>query len=229
MPDSLSCPAGSGTPALTPSATPPEPRACPWPGTAGRTGLPLSIWPGVPDPGCPARTRPPAMPRRGAPCRSSRRSPAPATWWRSPAQAARRSRRQQPAPAAASWASPIQTASRVVPAAPPARAALAITVFSGGLADGAAALETVLYPACQRVLRPGGVLAVIARPAPGQIPDLAHAVACARAAGLIYAQHIVLLHAAIDGGSSAPSPASPLPPVRATGRRLPASTPTCSS
>ena len=65
----------------------------------------------------------------------------------------------------------------------------------------------MLYAACQRALRPGGVLAVIAgRPAPGQIPDLSHAVACARAAGLIYAQHIVLLHAAVDGGQLRPFP-----------------------
>jgi hypothetical protein len=88
------------------------------------------------------------------------------------------------------------------------QAALAITVFSGALpAGGPAAYETVLYAACQRVLRPGGVLAVIAgRPAPRQIPDLSHAVACARAAGLVYAQHIVLLHAALDGGQLRPFP-----------------------
>jgi len=88
------------------------------------------------------------------------------------------------------------------------QAALAVTVFSGGLpASGTAAGETVLYAACQRALRPGGVLAVIAaRPAPGQIPDLSHAVACARAAGFVYAQHIVLLHAAVDGGQLRPFP-----------------------
>jgi hypothetical protein len=94
------------------------------------------------------------------------------------------------------------------------QAALAITVFSGGLpADGTAAGEIVLYAACQRALRPGGVLAVIAgRPAPGQIPDLSHAVACARAAGLIYAQHIVLLHATLDGGQLRPFPGQPAVP-----------------
>src|SRR5271166_5483253 len=54
MPDSYPCPAGSGPAAVTGSAPPPEPGACPWPGTAGRTGLPLSVWPGVPEPGCPA-------------------------------------------------------------------------------------------------------------------------------------------------------------------------------
>ena len=30
--------------------------------------------------------------------------------------------------------------------------------------------------------------------------------ACARAAGLVYAQHIVLLHAAVDGGQLRPFP-----------------------
>jgi hypothetical protein len=91
------------------------------------------------------------------------------------------------------------------------QAALAITVFSGGLpASGAAACDPVLYPVCQRVLRPGGILAVIARrPVPEQIPDLAHAVACARAAGFVYAQHIVLIHAAVDGGQLRPFPGQP--------------------
>ena len=106
------------------------------------------------------------------------------------------------------------------------QAALAVTVFSGGLpAGGAAAGETVLYAACQRALRPGGVLAVIAgRPAPGQIPDLSHAVACARAAGLVYAQHIVLIHAAVDGGQLRPFPgqhAACLPARRPAGRPHP--------
>jgi hypothetical protein len=68
-----------------------------------------------------------------------------------------------------------------------------------------------MYAACQRVLRPGGVLAVItASPdADGQLADLAgQAVASARAAGLVYAQHIVLVHAAIRGSQLAPDPAA---------------------
>lgn len=91
---------------------------------------------------------------------------------------------------------------------PPGQAALAVAAFSATLsADGAATCQTALYPACHRVLRPGGILAIIAaRTAPGQIPDLAHAVASARTAGLIYAQHIVLLHAALDGGQLRPFP-----------------------
>jgi len=72
----------------------------------------------------------------------------------------------------------------------------------------------LLYAACQRVLRPGGVLAVItATPAAGGQPaDLAgHAVAAARAAGLVYAQHIVLVHAAIRDDQLAPDPAASSP------------------
>ena len=43
-------------------------------------------------------------------------------------------------------------------------------------------------------------------PHPGSVPDLGLAVACARAAGLVYAQHIILIHAAIDGGRLRPLP-----------------------
>ncbi len=98
------------------------------------------------------------------------------------------------------------------------RAALAITSWcsrsscpgpQAGSGDGPG--PGLLYAACQRVLRPGGVLAVITTsPAPdGQLADLAgHAVAHARAAGLVYAQHIVLVHAAIRGDQLAPDPAT---------------------
>ena len=62
--------------------------------------------------------------------------------------------------------------------------------------------------ACERVLRPGGVLAVITGPAaPGAtLTDTAGSVvAASRAAGLVYAQHIVLVRAAIDGDRLAPA------------------------
>jgi len=66
----------------------------------------------------------------------------------------------------------------------------------------------LLYAACERVLRPGGVLAVIAGPAApgGTTADTAGSVvAAARAAGLVYAQHIVLVRAEIDGDRLAPA------------------------
>jgi hypothetical protein len=66
----------------------------------------------------------------------------------------------------------------------------------------------LLFAACERVLRPGGVLAVIAGPAApgGTLTDTAGSVvAAARAAGLVYAQHIVLVRAAIDGDRLIPA------------------------
>jgi hypothetical protein len=82
------------------------------------------------------------------------------------------------------------------------QAALAIT-GRGGPGAG------VLYAACERVLRPGGVLAVItaSTPGPGGLrDDPGEVIAAARAAGLVYAQHIVALHAAITGGQLTPGP-----------------------
>ena len=66
----------------------------------------------------------------------------------------------------------------------------------------------LLYAACERVLRPGGVLADITSPsAPGgTLTDTAGSVvAAARAAGLVYAQHIVLVRAGIDGDRLIPA------------------------
>jgi hypothetical protein len=105
------------------------------------------------------------------------------------------------------------------------QAALAITGCHGpGCCSvpepGGADDPALLYAACQRLLAPGGVLAVItASPAPGgQHADVAgHTVAAARAAGLVYAQHIVLVHAAIDGDRLAPDPAATAPVSRAGG------------
>jgi hypothetical protein len=79
------------------------------------------------------------------------------------------------------------------------------------------------FAACERVLRPGGVLAVIAGPAApggtlagtgGTLAGTAGSlVAAARAAGLVYAQHIVLVRAAIDGDRLAPADPDPGPAV----------------
>ncbi|HEY5357519.1 MAG TPA: hypothetical protein VIJ82_07475 [Streptosporangiaceae bacterium] len=82
-------------------------------------------------------------------------------------------------------------------------AALAIAGRGGPGAGG------VLYAACERVLRPGGVLAVITASTPrpaGLRDDPGEVIAAARAAGLIYAQHIVALHAAITDGQLLPRP-----------------------
>jgi hypothetical protein len=82
----------------------------------------------------------------------------------------------------------------------------------------------LVYAACQRVLAPGGVLAVITASRAsggGQLADLAgHAVAAARAAGLVYAQHVVLVHAAIDGDRFVPGPAATAPASRAGGTQI---------
>ena len=76
----------------------------------------------------------------------------------------------------------------------------------------------VAYAAGERALRPGGILAVIAGPAApgGTLAGTAGSiVAAARAAGLVYAQHIVLVHAAVDGDRL--SPADPAPGPAAPG------------
>jgi hypothetical protein len=68
--------------------------------------------------------------------------------------------------------------------------------------------------ACERVLRPGGVLAVLAGLAAGggTLADTAGStVAAARAAGLVYVQHIVLVRAGIDGDRLAPAAPGPEP------------------
>jgi hypothetical protein len=93
-------------------------------------------------------------------------------------------------------------------------AALAIT-GRGGPGDGG-----VLYAACERVLRPGGVLAVLTASTPrpaGLRDDPGEVIAAARAAGLTYAQHIVALHAAITGGQLTPGPPGAARPDEAAG------------
>jgi len=207
MPDSFPCPAGSGAAAATGSAAPPQPGTCPWPAMAGRTGLPLSVWPGAPEPGCPAPD--PDLP----PCPGSGAVPVIAAFSR-PGDLVAVPGAGCPALAAAAARTGRVLATLASPGDQPGgascaagQAALAVTVFASGQPAGGTPGHTVLYAACQRALRPGGVLAVIAgRPAPGQIPDLSHAVACARAAGLVYAQHIVLIHAAVEGGQLRPFP-----------------------
>ena len=207
MPDSHFCPGGPGTAASTGSATLAEQRACLWPGMAGRAGLPLSIWPGVPGPGCadcgpglPPCPGAAAVPVIGPFSRPGDLVAVPVTGC--PALAAATGRDGRRLLGLAGSRGQPGSANRVI-----GQAALAVTTFSGGLAAGEDKCETGLYPAYQRVLQPGGILAVIGGgPEPGQVPDLAHAVASARAAGLVYAQHIVFLQATIDGGHMRPFP-----------------------
>jgi hypothetical protein len=89
------------------------------------------------------------------------------------------------------------------------QAALAI-IGGGEPAPGEPAADPgVLYAACQRVLRPGGVLAVItaSTPGPGGLrDDPGEVISRARAAGLVYAQHIVALHVPVTGSQIAPAP-----------------------
>lgn len=91
------------------------------------------------------------------------------------------------------------------------RAALAITRSGCGDPGCCGTDSQELYAACQRVLHPGGILAVLtASPAAtGRLADLpGQVVTQARAVGLVYAQHIVLMHATIRGGQLIPDPAT---------------------
>lgn len=240
MPDSIPCPARPGWPAVTGSAPPPEAGAWPQPAAAGRTGLPLSVWPAIPGPGslAPGRDSPPCPGCPGLlawPVISAFSRPGDLVAVTPGADCAilviaavSTGRRvlqitaRQSGPGEPSQRSPacqIGPSPGMLPGGASAgagRAALAVTV-AGPPAGGPQAGEAAPYTDCQQALRPGGILAVIAgRPAPGQVPDLSLAVARARAAGLIYAQHIILIHARIDGGHLRPLPglrlAAPSPP-----------------
>jgi hypothetical protein len=240
MPSSSPHPAGSASPAITGSAPPPEPGPGRQPATAGHTGLPLSIWPGVPGPGCPlhAGHLPPCpghCPGPGARLVITAFSRPgdlvaiipPAACPALAAALAGTGRRilgvtaGPPGPAERAGQRPPACRGGAHPGEPPdgargtGQAALAVTMSCDGLPAGAANPgQAAPYPAARRALRPGGLLAVIAGPpAAGGIPDLGLAVARARAAGLVYAQHIILIHAAIDGEQlrlfPAPRPAAP--------------------
>jgi hypothetical protein len=94
------------------------------------------------------------------------------------------------------------------------QAALAITGDGEPAPGEPAADPSVLYAACQRVLRRGGVLAVITASAPGLgglRDDPGEVISRARAAGLVYAQHIVALHVPVTGSQITPAAAAVRP------------------
>jgi hypothetical protein len=199
------------------STTPQGRRPCPAPAPrpAGR-GLPLSVWPGLPAPcghpdtgpcGGPVTTAAAArviesFSRPGDLIAAPAGSPAAAA-----AGAAGRSFRAIPAAALTGRG---DRAAWIRPGWPASPADLAIAAHCGHpccAAPGDGPGGGLLLAACERLLRPGGTLAVITAG-----PDPAHpgtVVAAARAAGFLYTQHIVLLHAAIDGDRLDPGPAAP--------------------
>jgi len=94
-----------------------------------------------------------------------------------------------------------------------ATAGLAVAGWCGPSCCGDAGQDTgPVLAACERALRPGGVLAVITAGTGATLTDSAGStVAATRAAGFVYAQHIVLVRAAIDGDHLAPSAPDPGP------------------
>jgi hypothetical protein len=79
----------------------------------------------------------------------------------------------------------------------------------------------LLYAACQRVLAPGGLLVIITSAArqPGHPGEL---IACARAAGLVYTQHVIAVHAHIRGSHLITALPAPHPgPAAGAARHLP--------
>ncbi len=191
-----------------PSGAGPQP-AC---SACTRTGVPLSVWPAIPAPGpCPASLPLVPCPQRWPPAAAAAvvtmlSSPGDlvvvpdpgASVFAATAAGAGRRARLQPACSAALLAGSCADAGQ---------AALAVVTACdtpgcapGAGRPGAAAVGPgVMFAACHRALAPGGLLAVITNAAchPGHAGDIT---ASARAAGLVYTQHIIAVHAAISGG-----------------------------
>ncbi len=215
-------PAGDGLPAgPAPGTTAAGSR------TAGGTGpgVPLSIWPGLP-----AREAPDGLPCGGPVTVAAARRVidtfsvpgdlVAAAGGCSPAvteAAAAAGRRvlglvPGPAPAPRRRGDPAALPPPGDPAA--GTAGLAVAGCRGQEPGGESAEDPgPALAACGRVLRPGGVLAVITGLAAPGGTLAGSVVAAARAAGLVYAQHIVLVRAEIDGDSLAPADPDPSPAV----------------
>ena len=229
-------PAGNGEPAgSAPDATAAPGRAA---GPAG-PGVPLSIWPGLPEPGgtrgggpvtvAAARrvidtfSVPGDLVAAGGGCSPAVAEAAAAAGRRVLALVPDgRSGYPLPVPYPVARLRPGGPALVLAPGHPvTGQAALAVAGCCAGPGtsgqDGQDEQDAgLLFAVCERVLRPGGVLAVIAGPAAdgGTLIDTAGSVvAAARAAGLVYAQHIVLVRAAIDGDRLAPADPDPGPAV----------------
>lgn len=219
------CPSGPA-----PSGAGPHP-AC---SACTRTGVPLSVWPAIPPPGpCPASLPLVPCPHRWPAAAAA----AVITAFTSPGDLV-----VTPDPGAGVFAAAAAGAGRRThgPAEPAAllagscpdagQAALAVVTVCGtpgcpepraGRLGAAAAGPGVMFAACHRVLAAGGLLAVITNAAchPGHAGDIT---ASARAAGLVYTQHIIAVHAAISGSrlrlpAEAPAP----PPGRPAGPHRP--------
>jgi hypothetical protein len=209
------------TPPSPPGSAAESPVPVPGPGAArpAGPGVPLSVWPGLPAPGCASS---------GQPCGGPVTAAAAARVIESFSRPGDLVIPIDGSPAVTGAAAAAGRAVlRLAPGIGPAQllapgdpdAGTADLVITGGHGPGCCPGTEpddggLLYAACERVLRPGGVLAVItASPGPGgEAGDMAGAiVAAARAAGLAYAQHIVLVHAAIDGDRLAPAGPGGLP------------------
>lgn len=176
-------------------------------GPDARRRVPLSIWSAIPEPGrCPASAEPVPCPR----CYTAAAAAAVIAALSRPGDLV-----AIPGPGEGAFLAGAAQAGRCAVGASrgAGRAALAIITCcpvpgctpSGSAgnagtadADAARADPELLFGVCQRALRPGGLLAVVTTTArhPGWAGEVT---AHARAAGLIYAQHIIALHAPISG------------------------------
>jgi hypothetical protein len=170
----------------------------PLPNLVGQARLPVSIWPGI-------RSEPCAGPAAGCCPPRPGGCPAPAILailaaFSSPGDLVI----ADPALCGALVPAPARS-TPPGPAAPQPQAALAVGAASRGVG---------WYAACRRALQPGGVLAALTRtPEPDRSPGLAGAVSRARSAGLLYSQHIILIHAAVSGSQLVPfRPPGRVPP-----------------